>query len=226
MQREVVWTERPVVHRVVRGRAITTVAFLLVLLLQLGSGHFSCIYYGRLPRSIALMLARPLRCSIAKLTCHKNWNCYQLVRAFDVEDYCIKLGWCNGKCSALLPFRLPRPLHQAATYYMTARCELHFLANPRPALQHYVSCGLKSTKCWQALHLVQPAPCFPDPYICYICIHIYYIPVKGLIDSVHSIEQPRTACLGIKIMPKFAYRIFHCTAVCRVPCARCNANCN
>lgn len=58
----------------------------------------------RLVGSLALFLllcrslARSLRCSTAKLTCHKNWNCYQLVRAFDVEDYCIKLGWCNGKC--------------------------------------------------------------------------------------------------------------------------------
>lgn len=85
-------------------------------------GWLACSLFLLLCRS----LARSLRCSTAKLTCHKNWNCYQLVRAFDVEDYCIKLGWCNGKCIPSLPpcyfssSRLPRPLNQAATYYMTA----------------------------------------------------------------------------------------------------------
>lgn len=175
-------------------------------------GWLACSLFLLLCRS----LARSLRCSTAKLTCHKNWNCYQLVRAFDVEDYCIKLGWCNGKCILHIcppcyfsSSRLPRPLHQAATYYMTAlRAALPDRPNSRslpPPRSHYVSCGLKSTKCCQALHLSFRI--------------LQYIIVKGLIDSVHWIEQPNAAStvFGHKNYAKvrlshFSHFALHCTA--------------
>lgn len=134
-----------------------------------------------------------------------TWRIIALSLAGVMENAsCISAPPCYFSSS-----RLPRPLHQAATYYMTAlRAALPDRPNSRslpPPRSHYVSCGLKSTKCCQALHLSFRI--------------LQYILVKGLIDSVHWIEQPNAAStvFGHKNYAKvrlshFSHFALRCTA--------------